>query len=564
MIREAFQDLNRLREIAMVVARHGFGAYLDRTRIWDIIGRRDAAMMTPAPERGRQTAARFRQLLTDLGPTFIKFGQVLSSRPDMLPATWIEELTHLQDSVAPFSMAEVRLQIEKSFEKTLEELFADFEEKPLASASIGQVHRARTHDGRLVAVKVQRPRIRDRMESDVGLLYYLARLLEAVIEETGIYTPTGIIEEFDKALADELDYQNEARNVREMKAKSLGRDFLVIPAVIDELSSPTVLTLEFIEGKKMSEILADPTGYDSEKIARNIIEASFHQLFDDGIFHGDPHPGNLLVLPGNRLGLLDMGLVGRLTKPMQDSLVMLIMAIALKDPDTIARLLYKVGVPEAGAPLTQFRGDIKIILDRYAGLKLDEIKPAALLPDLLELAVKHKIRIPKEYAILSKASLTVEGMIRKLHPGLDIAAVGMPYARELLSQRFNPADAGGTMMKSLLRLQALTEDLPAQLSQILMDLEAGKFRVNIQSAQLDRISDNIRGLGMTVFSGLLASGLTIGGFFLLSRYSLEWRGVPILAIVALLSASGFFGAAVTWYVVKGRLRKISVKRFLRK
>ena len=569
VLREAFQDLNRLRQIVAVAARHGFGAYLDQSWLGELLGsheaeevRRAAAGAEPAgPEPDRRTAQRFRQLLLDLGPTFIKLGQLLSSRPDMLPSHWVEELAELQDAVPPFPISEVRAEIERGLGRPVERCFAELEEVPLASASIAQVHRARTHEGERVVVKVQRPRIRQRIESDVAILYQLARAVEAVVEETGVYTPTGIVEEFDRAIHEELDFSNEARNARAMADASKDRAFLVIPRVLGELCSESVLTMEYVEGVKVSEITT-ALGYDFEKVARNIMEASFRQLFEDGLFHGDPHPGNILVLPGNRIALLDFGLVGRLTRPMQEALVTLIMATALRDPDTMARVLNRIGVPEDHTPIKAFRGDISELLDRYLGLKLEDIHTSTLLRDLLDLAVKHKIRVPKEYAVLSKASITVEGIIRRLYPKLDILEVGLPYAKELLFSRFNPGGASGAMMKSILKFQTLAEDVPAQLQQILVDIESGKFRVNVRSIELERIAANVRTLGLTLFLGLAAAGLTIGGFIVFARDFAGWRGLPFLAGAALALAGALFGVAFALYLLGGTRRKIKLRRFL--
>ncbi len=566
MFKSAFQDLNRLREIATVVARHGFGAYLDRTRLRDLVGRVPHEAELPGEEArpgepDRRTAARFRQLLLDLGPTFIKLGQLLSSRPDMLPPHWVEELSELQDACPPVPLAEVRREIERGLGRPVGELFASLEAEPLASASIAQVHRARTHQGVEVAVKVQRPRIRERIEADLGLLEYLARLLEAVVEETGVYTPTDIVEEFDRAIHEELDFANEAHNAREMARAAQGQEMLVIPRVHADLSSSTVLTLDFVEGVKASEITA-ASGYDLEQVARNIIEAAFRQLFEAGVFHGDPHPGNILVLPGNRIALLDFGLVGRLTRPMQETLVTLIMAVALRDPDTVARLFHRLGVSEAQAPITFLRADIAGILERYLGLKLDQIRTTTLLQDLLEIAVRHKIKVPKEYALLSKASITLEGLIRRLYPKLDVLELGLPYAKELLLQRFNPSDVSGTLMKSLFKLQGLAEDLPVQLSQILSDLEGGKFRVRVQSEDLDRLAGNVRSLGITLLLGVMAGGLVAGGLGLVAAESRASSGLPVLGLGALLLGGLLGGAALTAWLLGGRSRKISLRRFL--
>ena len=564
MLREAIQDLNRLREISAVLARHGFGAYLERVRLGKPV-LRDAP--SPAGEPGKggspdtRAAARFRQVLVDLGPTYIKMGQLLSTRPDILPSHWIDELAQLQDSCAPLPVEEIREQIERGLGRPVGELFSWLDPVPTASASIAQVHRARTHGGADVAVKVQRPDIRDRVDADLGLLQYVARLLEALVEETGVYTPSDIVEEFDRAIHQELDFGNEARNARDMARASADIPFVVIPHVHEDLSSSTVLTLDYVDGLKVTEI-PGREGYDAQQVARNVIETSFRQLFGEGIFHGDPHPGNVLVLPGNRFAMVDFGLVGRLTRPMQEALVTVVMAVALRDPETVARVLYRVGVPEGHTVLTTLRDDIAGVFESYLGLHLDEIRSSSLLRDLLDLAVRHKIRVPKEYALLGKAMVTLEGVIRGLYPDMDVMQVGLPYAKEMLFSRFNPGDASGALMKSLLKLQGLAEDVPAQLSQILSDLEGGKFRVSVRSESLDRIADNVRWLGLTVFLGIAAGGLALGGLFVVSRQMGGSRGLLLLGFAALLVAGFVFGAALTAFWVGGRLPKVSLRRLL--
>jgi ubiquinone biosynthesis protein len=559
MFERAFQDLNRLRQIAAAVAKHGFGAYVARTRLRDALPREAAVGEgEPLPKPNRDMARRFRQLLAELGPTFTKLGQLLSTRPDVLPAHWVEELESLQDDCSPLPLAEIRREIERGLGRPVEELFAQLDEAPLASASIAQVHLARTHGGERVVVKVQRPDIRERIDSDLTLLYYLAKLLEAVVEETGLYTPTGIIEEFDRTVHEELDFGNEARNAKEMGENARGREFLVIPRVHGELSSSTVLTLDYIEGTKVSEV-TEKAGFDLEKVARNIIEAAFRQLFEDGLFHGDPHPGNILVLPGNRIALVDFGLMGRLTRVQREALVTLIVAVALRDPDSVARILNRIGVPDVHSPIAEFKGDIRGILERYLGLKLEEIRTATLLRDLLDLSVRHRIRIPKEYAVLAKASITVEGIIRRLYPRLDILEIGLPYAKELLFQRFNPGDASSTLMKSLLKFQGLAEDVPGQLTQILVDLEGGKFRVNVHSEDVERVGAHVRAIGVLLFLGLVTAGLTGGGVVALALGASPWLGGLALAAAALASA-----AALAYHVATLRMRKISLRRWIGK
>lgn len=565
MLREAIHDLNRLREVSSVIARHGFGAYLERVRLGSVAPRPDPAAggKASSPPSDGRNAARFRQMLVDLGPTYVKLGQLLSSRPDILPPGWIAELSLLQDSCEPVPVAAIRRQIELGLGRPVDEVFAWLDPVPAASASIAQVHRARTHGGADVAVKVQRPGVREQFEGDLGLLQYVARLLEALVEETGIYTPSDIVEEFDRAIHEELDFANEARNALDMAAASRDLPFVVIPGVHPALSSAMVLTLDYVEGFKVTD-LAGRDGYDPQRVARNLIEATFRQLFGGGIFHGDPHPGNILVLPGNRIAFLDFGLVGRIGRPMQEALVTLLVAVALRDAETVARVLYRIGVPEAHTPITTLRDDISAILDRYLGLKLDQIRSSTLLTDMLDLAVRHKIKVPREYAILCKSSVTIEGLIRGLYPELDIMEVGLPYAKEMLFSRFQPGDASGAIMKSMLKLQGLAEDVPTQLSQILADLEGGKFRVQVRSEAIDRIADNVRSLGLTIFLGLLASALALGGLFVVARQMAGSQAVLLLGFSALLFAGFLFGASLTVYWLGGRIPKLSLRKLIQR
>ena len=564
---QAVQDLKRLREISAVVARHGFGELWDRAKIWDVLGRREEGDK-PSPAMVRATSARrFRETLGELGPTFIKLGQILSSRPDILPADFISELTHLQDHAAPMPVELVFNLIEKGLGKPAHQLFATIDPVPLASASIAQVHRATLASGEEVVVKVQRPGIEEQIRSDTDLLSYLARFLEGVIEETGIYTPTGIVAEFRQAMLLELDFHNEARNIEAFAKNHLERPYVVVPKLYRELSARTVITLEEIKGTKLKTVLEDPAypGVDRKQLARRVLDASFHQLFTDGLFHGDPHPGNMFVVGGDKIGLIDFGLVGHLSKGMQESIILLVLAISLKDPDTVARLLYKVGVPDQRINLHQFRADIHTILDSYLGLKLSELDSGNLLKDLVDLALKYKIKIPKEYAVLSKAAATTEGIIRQLDPDLDIVEVALPYAKALLYERYNPGSMSGGFLRVLLQLQGFLQDTPQQMSQILMDLEGGKFHVTVKNDELVKLNSNVKVLGILLFSGMIASGLIVGAFSLVGRASEGGASTvwPIPALVGLALSAMLFGAAASWTLISGRLKKISIRRFMK-
>jgi ubiquinone biosynthesis protein len=526
-----------------------------------MLGRRETVEVSPELQRA-STARRFRMMLNELGPTFIKLGQVMSTRADLLPSEFILELSTLQDSVPPFPIEQVHAQIRDGLGREVKEVFAEVDSRPLAAASIAQVHRARTLAGEEVVVKVQRPNIEEQIRADLVVLRSLAQLLEAVVEETGIYTPTGIIEEFDRAIHEELDFVHEAANIREFSENHKDRTYIRIPKVYGELSSREVLTLELIRGEKFS-ITSLPEER-RHKLARNIIEASFRQLFVDGLFHGDPHPGNLLVLEGDVLALLDFGLVGRLSKAMQETLVMLSLAVALKDADSVARLLYRVGVPDHRANLQGFKKDVDEILHQYRPATLKEVNVRSLFTDLLDLAVKYRIRIPKEYAILSRAAVATEGVLRSLAPDLDLAQVVIPYAKELLAGRYDPSQLQGGVMRTLLRLQGFAAELPVQMSQILLDLETGKFSVNVKSDQLEGLNSTLRWMAAVAFMGLCACGFIVGTFIAFSESRWMVRGIPVLGVLGLVASGAMFGAVIAGAFIRTRLRKIRVRGFISK
>lgn len=550
-----------MRQIAVIAARHGFGELADRSGLWARLGRKENVEVS-AEARTESGARRFRAMLNELGPTYIKLGQVLSTRGDLLPGVVIDELSTLQDRVPPFPMEQVREQIKTAFGRPLEELFQSFEPEPIAAASIAQVHRAITKSGEQVVVKVQRPGIAETIRADLSVLHYVARALEAVIEEMGIYSPTIAVEEFDRAIHEELDFLNEAANTRAMYKNHEGREYVRIPRVHDELTSRTVLTLEYLEGKKLKD--ANLNREESQTLARNILEGAFRQLFEDGLFHGDPHPGNFLVQPGPVMALLDFGLVGRVTRQMQETLIQLILAVALKDSGSVAKLLYRVGTPDSRANLIGFKNDIDAIIGQYLPKELKDVNAASLLRDLLDLVVKYRIRVPREYAILARAAVQTEGLLRSLWPDMNIGEIALPYAKRMLADRYDPDHLQGGLMKTLLQLQNVASDLPMQLSQILLDLEAGKFSVTVKAEQMNELNRNLRALAVVAFSGLCACGFIVGAFISFAGTGWNIGGVPALGMLGIIAAGFLFGTAMTWYAFGGRIGKISLKRFRKK
>ncbi|MEM6532380.1 MAG: AarF/UbiB family protein [Myxococcota bacterium] len=552
--------LGRLREITAVVAKHGLAEYLDRRKGDDAESDDGNAPVGSGKVRG---AKRFRAVLEELGPTFVKFGQILSTRPDLLPPGFAEALTGLQDDVAPMSRDDVHAALSSSFGRGADELFASFDETPIASASIAQVHRATTVDGEEVAVKIQRPRVHESVVRDLDLLALIAQLAERLVAESGLVTPRAIVDEFESAILAELDFEREATSIERFGANALRDDrTYVIPKVYRELTSKRVLTMAFVRGEKVTAI-TDPER--KQRIAENVVKSAFDQLFQDGLFHADPHPGNAYVLEDNRIALLDFGSVGEISYAMRETLVVLVVAVAMRDADTVARLLYRVGIPDGRISLYRLRDACASLFDTYlkdSSATLDGIEAARLLQDLFHLAATFRIRIPSEYALVARAAITVEGVIRHLDPGLKVLPVVRPYINKLVEEQLAIAEIGDSAMKNLVRARSILRDLPLTASQILTDLEAGKLTIQFENPELNQIARNLDSLGLTVFMGLIAGGLVSGALFYLSRYEVEFYGVPILPAAAFFVASVLFGGAIGRIFLAPRVRKFSIARFI--
>ena len=549
------RDLSRLREIAVVMSRHGFAPAMQRIPLLR------AFVGTPDLSLSKASAAeRFARMLESLGPTFVKLGQILSTRGDLLPAAFITALSRLQDQVPPFPFAAVRTQIETQFGRPLEQVYAAFDETPLASASMAQVHAATLFTGEEVVVKVQRPGIADQVRGDAAILVVLARLLELVVEEASQYRASDLVAEFQAGLSVELDFTVEAKNLLAFSNFNHARAGVHVPHLYPDLSGRTVLTMERIRGSRISELKNDPPR--AARLIERLVELAFDHVFIDGLFHGDPHPGNLLVTELGDIAFIDFGLVGRVTRDAQDKMLMLLLALSLKDTDTLCRLLLRLGAVEGRVELHAFRAAIGTLLDRYLGLSIAEISTASVLSDLVELSMRFGIRLPREFALLSKAVVAIEGIVRQLHPTFDPTKTLTTRAENLLLDRVDPRRLKGGGLRAALQIGMFFEELPLQVGQMLMDLERGNLQLNFKSRDLEGLDKNIRGLGMTIFSGLIASSLVLGGFYTLARHDFVVLGVQVLPSLAFGAAGVLTGGAFVWYVTGGKLPKIPLGRLL--
>lgn len=554
-------DLVRATEIVSVLGAHGFGFVLDRTAL-------AALGISAAPEEGVRdlpVAERVRRVLEALGPTFVKLGQVLSTRADVVPEDFVVALKSLQDRAPQLPFATVKKVVEEELGRPLESAFTSFTEEPLATASIAQVHRATVlRDGAPVevVVKVQRPGIRQTMRSDLSLLYWLGRFFERTIEEVSSYSPTAIVEQFEKAVEEELDFIHERHNLERARKNFAARpDLLEVPEPFPELSSPRVLTMTFLDGVKISEVRDDP-GYDKAAIKDRLVEAAFQQVFEDGYFHGDPHPGNVLVLKDGRLGLIDHGLWGHITTEQQDILLHWLTAIALKSPSTLARLTLKVGKVPPGFDRIRYERDIRGLMDKYVGVQLEHVDTSSVISDSIEVIRRHRIQLPPDFAVLARATATLEGIVRHLYPDLDFQALILPYVQKLIVRRFDVSRAGPEAMSLFLGLQDFVNEVPSQINQLLLDLSAGRFRVGVQGEAIEELALVGRVHSVRTVLALLAGALILAVAITIAPFQLAVFGVPIAPIIFLLFLFGALWAITITFVFPKGLRKIKLSKLM--
>lgn len=556
-------DMNRLAEILQVLVRHGFsnvvshlqrgGADLARTIAGLSIPQAGfEAQMVSLPER-------IRLVFQELGPTFIKLGQILSTRSDLIPDDIAAELRKLQDDVPPFSMSEARTIIETDLGKPLSELFTSFEEQPLGTASIGQVHGARLNDGTDVVVKIQRPGVTGLIERDLHLLAEMAVRITGLWSELRIYDLPGIVEQFRQALMRELDYTHERRNAQRFASAFHENPQIVVPRVFPARSSRRVLTMQRIRGVKITE--AASLGNDNRILAKTAVEAVLTMVFEQGFFHADPHPGNIFALPENRIAFLDLGMVGRLTDTMRFRLIDLIIALVENDVDAAARALSSIGKREVPLDRARYLADVGEIMDRVVGLPIEEIQLGEVIWNLFDGARRHRIRVPTECFLMGKAMLTIETVARQLDPDLDIAGAVTPHIRRLLAVRFAPKRLGKLVWQRLSETADAAGELPGQITDLLESLQRGTLTVRIESAHQHRTMAVIEQLVQKLTFAVIIAALVLSSavFITFSGFQgLVW-GIPaplffgfggyiaaiILAIIMIRQATRPNGDAAT-------------------
>ncbi len=523
-------DLPRLNQISLVLARNGFGHLLQ------LLG-----LSGDGAEEGEAAtgtwARRLRQVLVELGPTFVKLGQVLSVRPDILPQEVLTEFESLQDRVPPMAEEDVHWVVEHELDRPLQEVFRSIDPEPLGSASIAQVHRAVLKNGQEVAVKLQRRGIERTIRSDLSILYALAQLADGRLDLPGMHTPRAIIREFDLAISRELDFHQELQNAERLGQYFLDLDVDVsVPEVYPEWSTRRMLVMELIEGKPLKQVLHDvkPRSEEARRLAHAIMEATYRQAFDYGFFHGDPHPGNLLVTPSGRLVYLDFGVMGRLTGAMQDTIISAFTSMVFRDAETLAMTIYRAGATKGRVDLKAFSEELERKMMQYYGASLDELANRATFMEIVELCIQFHISLPPEFAVLSRAVTLVEASIRKLLPGVDIVQEVTPYAQRLMARRFSPERVAHDAARLMFQVQGHFRDLPTQLSQTLMDLGGGNITIITRDPEAAYLREEIRTAVLRISMAAAASTMMLGSMMFLAAWSPLLGGIPVFGIAGIV------------------------------
>jgi len=538
-------QLARLREISRVMLRHGLGFLLVQAGLANLVPR--------AHRRPATRGYRLRAALEELGPTFIKLGQALSTRRDLLPADIIQDLEGLQDRAPPMPFSRAREVIEQELGEPLEALFASFDPEPLAAASIGQVHLAHTRDGRAVAVKVQRWEIEEQVEADLAILEEVAGIIEARTTWGKEYGLRDLMREFARTIRAELDYRVEAEHCRHF-GENFARDPDVrIPAVVSELTSRRVLTLEYENGIKISDVEAlRSAGYQPEEVARKLVRAMMRQIFQHGLFHADPHPGNLAVLPGEVIFFMDFGQVGHFTPHQQDLLQEGVLALVRGDVGTMVQVVLDLGTATE-LDEQEFAARVDSLVEKYVTCSLGRVNPVAAIRDALDLARHFRVRIPPAFALLGKSLGTLEAVVTNLDPQISILDIARPTAREILRQRTSPRVAFRRARRDLGAWWSVFRRLPRRLDRVIskLDRDSLRIRFTLEDEQMvrrlermaTRLSLAILFLGTAVLvAGLVVAGAAAGSLkfpaWMLSPFFVSGAGtvVILLALAVLLSA----------------------------
>ena len=545
---KAVMHLGRFKAMVVTLIKYGFDDVVERL---DFPGR-ELLVKIRKVDIEMSTWERIRRMLEDLGPTFIKFGQILSVRPDLVPNPLILELRKLQDEVAPVSYEDIRQVVERNLQRPLTEVFSQFDETPLAAASLAQVHRAVLGDGgQVVAVKVQRPRLRRVIETDLYILELIAGRLDKRMEWTQVYDLPNLVQEVRKSLFRELDFTREARHMKVFRSNLAEDREVYIPGLHEDYVSHQILTMELVHGTKLKELKPDAL-VDREALALRALRLTIKSILEDGFFHADPHPGNVLILDDDVICLLDWGMVGRLTRRTRYDLIDLINAVVDKDSEKILAILLNMTRGTGDINLSQLEREILDILDIYHSLPIGELNLGQLLMDLSTMLRENRLKVPVDLAIMIKALITAEGTARQLNPELNVVEEAKPYIKRLVVERWKPKVLWRDLSRAVYNVVSLQKQLPMTLTKIVEKIDRGELNIRFQHENLGGIRNTLENITNRLTFGIIIAALLIGSSMIITTGVKPLLfGFPALGIIGYL-VSGVLGLWLLYNIIRSR------------
>lgn len=539
--KRTYQNIQRLRNIANVLIKHGFGSLVDQLNLQHYIslGKRIVTFRKYELEKEVHTLPeRLRLAFEELGPTFIKLGQVLSSRPDLVPQDIADEFKKFQDKVPPFSASEAKRHVEKELRISINEIFSSFDDTPTAAASIAQVHNATLLTGEKVIVKVQRPGLRQILESDISILFYLANLVERYLLHGKLYNPTGVVEEFSRTVRRELNFSLEGSNAEKFKRYFEDDNTVCIPTVYWDYTTKDILTMERIDGIPIYEIKKiEEAGYDKKLIAKNGVNAFLKQILEFGLFHADPHPGNFLIMEGGRIGIVDFGIVGKIDDDIAESLANTFLSIIELDYDRLIHEYIRLGFLTEDVDIKAFKNDLRDLMDPYYGKALKQIQAGKVMSDIFQIAVHYKARVPNDLILLGKTLLTIEGLARALDPDIMILEEAKPFATELIKKRLSPTYQMTKAYRTLSDLSEIVKEIPGQFSYVLKKVMKDKLKIEFVHSGLDRFIRDMDKSSNRLAFALIISAIVVGSsVIMLSGKEPLLLGFPTLGVIGYIIA----------------------------
>ncbi len=550
-----YRNLQRLRGIVIIFMRHGLYGIMERVHLHLLIPIHRRIRKKRISEKAEVLSVpeRLRLAFEQLGPTFIKLGQLIASRPDLVPEDIYGEFKKLLDEVPPFPYEEVKRLVEAELKAPLSEIYGDFEKRPMAAASIAQVHRAALRDGTPVVVKIQRPHIERIIDTDIELMYIMAKLLDRYVPETRIYDPVGIVDEFSRAIRKELDFTLEASNMVKISQNFRGDGRVVIPKVFWDYTTSKVLTIERIDGTRIDDLeTLEKRGIDCRKVALLLTDVFFMQIFRYGLFHGDLHAGNIFVIEEDRLGFVDFGIVGRVSEDMLDRLAKVFMAVVKGDYRIVVDTYLEMGLVPEQTDIEALKRDYRDLLDTYLSKPLKEAKLGELLMDYTKIASHYKIKLPTDLVLLDKCILELEGLVRQLNPDLNTLEVAERYAGELMKMRYSPSRMAREVMDVAYDLDKTAKVLPGQLRQLMKKMINDKFTIDFVHIGLENLIDEIDRSSNRLSLGLIISALIIGSsLIMMTGQGPFFMGFPVLGFVGFVTA-GVLGLLLAIVIIRSR------------